>query len=194
MLANKMSAALLCMLAMICMVAAAPVAGTEKRACFLVGNETLPAEVAAGIPRLEQAVTCNLNRKTIGNVPDVRSGRVTFTSVDFSKSKQPTLAFALSRFKTASPLASNDLRVFQDELNVYLATEAGIRSEGDSLAIKVPKFFLAFQIARINTAKGVKITNPSDTVQHLLGKVLKNAAGQPQELLDQVTALSKQLS
>ncbi len=107
---------------------------------------------------------------------------------------QTPLQFALSKFATKSPLASNDLATFQDELNVYLATEAGIRSVGGSLAIKVPKFFLEFQVSRIQTAQGNAPTNPSLDVDHLRDKVTKNAAGEDKALLDQVVALAKVLS
>jgi chorismate mutase len=57
----------------------------------------------------------------------------------------------------------------------------------------VPKFFLAFQVARIKTAQGITITDPGQTVEHLLEKVTKNAAGENQALLNQVVALSTQL-
>lgn len=76
---------------------------------------------------------------------------------------------------------------------MYLATEAGIRSVAGGLAIKDPKFFLSFQIARIQTAQGVNITDPSNTVEHLLGKVTKNGASESQATLDQVTALASDL-
>jgi hypothetical protein len=74
-----------------------------------------------------------------------------------------------------------------------LATEAGVRSEGGSLAIKLPKFFLAFQVARIKTAKGIRITDPGQTVEHLLGKVMSNGKGENKMLLDQVAMLATQL-
>ena len=126
-------------------------------------------------------------------MPDVSSNSVTFSSINFAASSSTPLQFALDKFATADPLASTSLDTFQTDLNLYLATEAGIRSEGGNLAIKVPKFFLAFQVARIKTAQGVTITDPGQTVDHLLEKVTKNAAGEDQGLLDQVTALSTQL-
>lgn len=70
----------------------------------------------------------------------------------------------------------------------------GLRSSGGSLAIKTPKFFLSFQIARIKTAQGIAITDPGQTVEHLLGKVVKNAGGESQGTKDKVTALSKVLA
>jgi hypothetical protein len=63
-----------------------------------------------------------------------------------------------------------------------------------SLAIKVPKFFLEFQVSRIQTAQGNAPADPGLTVSHLLDKVTKNAAGESQALIDQVTALSTSLS
>jgi hypothetical protein len=99
--------------------------------------------VANVVTDIQSTITCSANSKTISNVPDVTSGSVSFSSVNFAASKQTPLQFALSKFATSSPLAANDLATFQDELNVYLATEAGIRSVGGSLAIKVPKVGLA---------------------------------------------------
>ena len=146
------------------------------------------------VTSLQNTVTCSATAKTISGVPDVTSGSTTFSSINFASSSSSPLSFALSKFATATPLASTDLQLFQDELNVYLATEAGLRSVGGSLAIKVPKFFLAYQIARIKTAQNVAITDPGQTVEHLLGKVTKNAAGESKALLAQVTALSKVLA
>lgn len=169
----------------------------QAKACFVIGNKPLPAEVATTVAQIERRITCDPARKTLSGVPDVSSGGVTFSSVNFaasnSKSQTP-LQFALSRFATASPLAGNDLARFQRELDVYLATEAGIRSVGGGLAIKVPKFFLEFQVSRIQTAQGNPPKAAGAQVDHLLGKVLKNAAGESQALRDQVTALSKVLA
>lgn len=118
------------------------------------------------------------------------SGSVSFSSINFAESGQSPLEFALSQFATTEPLADNDLQLFQDEANTYLATEAGLRSVGGSLAIKVPKFFLQFQIARIQQAQGVQSDVPGLTVEHQLEKVLKNAAGEDQGLLDEVSNLA----
>jgi hypothetical protein len=154
----------------------------------------LPAEVTDTVTAIQDAITCSTSKTTISGVPDVTSGGVTFSSINFATSKQTALQFALSEFATTEPLANNDLATFQNQLNTYLATEAGIRSVGGSLAIKVPKFFLEFQVSRIQTAQGNAPTDPGLTVEHLLGKVTKNAAGESQTLLNQVTALASQLS
>lgn len=171
-------------------------APTEKRAsslCSVIGSTTLPAETLDAANALANTITCSSTATTISGVPDVTSGNVTFSDINFADSKNSTLGFALQQFATTEPLADNDLSLFQNELNVYVATEAGIRSVGGSLAIKVPKFFLSFQVSRIQTAQGNAPTDPGQTVSHLLTKVLNNAAGQDQDLLDQVTALSKQV-
>ncbi|KAF2026918.1 hypothetical protein EK21DRAFT_102882 [Setomelanomma holmii] len=166
----------------------------QASACFVVGNTALPAEVADVVTSIQKDITCSATAKTISNVPDVTSGAVSFSSIDFSKSTQTPLEFALSKFATASPLASTDLQTFQDSLNVYLATEAGIRSTGGSLAIKVPKFFLEMQVSRIQTAQGNPPTTAALQVDHLRDKVTKNAAGESKALLDQVVALAAQLT
>lgn len=106
----------------------------------MVGNTALPAEVQASVTAIQGSVTCSTTATTIDNVPDVTSGAVSFSSIDFSQSSSSPLQFALDTFATSSPLASTDLQTVQDQLNVYLATEAGLRSTGGSLAIKVPKF------------------------------------------------------
>ncbi|KAI0846450.1 hypothetical protein F5Y00DRAFT_145811 [Daldinia vernicosa] len=167
---------------------------SASQACFVVGSTTLPQEVADVAASLASTVTCSNSVKTISGVPDVTSGSTTFSSIDFSKSKQTGLQFALSQFATAEPLASTDLQKFQDMLNVYQATEAGIRSVGGSLAIKVPKFFLEMQVSRIQTAQGNPPTAAGLQVDHLRDKVLKNAPKEASSLLNQVTQLATQLS
>ncbi|AEO64677.1 uncharacterized protein THITE_2110967 [Thermothielavioides terrestris NRRL 8126] len=164
-------------------------------ACFIIGNQTLPQETADAVKQLQSTVTCDSSRTTISGVPDVSSGGVTFSSINFAAaSSQTPLEFALSRFATPTPLRDADLATFQNQLNVYLATEAGIRSVGGGLAIKVPKFFLEFQVSRIQTAQGNPPAAAGLQVDHLLQKVLKNAAGESQRLLDQVSALAKVLA
>lgn len=165
----------------------------QANACFVIGNTALPAEVADTVTAIESAVTCDNSATTISNVPDVSSGGATFSDIDFSKSSQTPLGFALQQFATADPLADTDLQTFQDNLNVYLATEAGIRSVGGNLAIKVPKFFLQMQVSRIQTAQGNPPAAAGQQVDHLRDKVTKNAAGESKALLDQVTALAAQL-
>ncbi|KAI0887896.1 uncharacterized protein GGS22DRAFT_90300 [Annulohypoxylon maeteangense] len=167
---------------------------SSAKACFVIGSTTLPAEVADVAASLASSVTCSTSKKTISGVPDVTSGSTTFSSIDFSQSSQTALQFALSKFATASPLASTDLKTFQDQLNVYQATEAGIRSVGGSLAIKVPKFFLEMQVSRIQTAQGNAPKAAGLQVDHLRDKVLKNAPKEAKTLLDQVTQLATQLS
>jgi hypothetical protein len=165
----------------------------QAPACFVVGKTALPAEVADVVTSVQGAITCSSTAKTLSGVPDVTSGATSFSSIDFSKSAQTPLQFALSKFATATPLASTNLATFQDSLNVYLATEAGIRSAGGSLAIKVPKFFLEMQVSRIQTAQGKPPASAALQVDHLRDKVTKNAAGESKALLDQVVKLAAEL-
>jgi hypothetical protein len=139
----------------------------QSNACFIVGTNELPAEVADVVTSIQNRITCSANTTTIGSVPDVSSNGVPFSSIDFSTSDQTPLAFALDQFATETPLADTDLQAFQDMLNVYLATEAGLRSTGGSLAIKVPKFFLQMQISRIQTAQGKAPKAAGQQVDHL---------------------------
>jgi hypothetical protein len=182
------------LLSLLALSSASPLlASRQSKACFLVGNTALPAEVADVATSLASTITCSATAKTLSNVPDVTSGKTTFSSIDFSKSPDTPLGFALKEFATATPLADTDLAKFQDSLNVYLATEAGIRSTGGSLAIKVPKFFLQMQVSRIQTAQGNAPKAAGAQVDHLRDKVTKNAAGESKALLDQVVALAAQL-
>ncbi|KAF2707205.1 hypothetical protein K504DRAFT_535736 [Pleomassaria siparia CBS 279.74] len=173
---------------------AIPVHPRQNALCFLSGSTVLPAEVQDAANALANTITCDTAVKTIGNVPDVTSGAVSFSDINFAASGSTPLQFALDTFATANPVADTNLATLQSQLDVYIATEAGIRSEAGSLAIKVPKFFLAFQVARVKTAQGIAITDPGQTVEHLLGKVTKNAGSADKGLLTQVNALSTQLA
>ncbi|KAI1488312.1 hypothetical protein F5X96DRAFT_91383 [Biscogniauxia mediterranea] len=165
--------------------------------CTVIGSTALPAEVATVAASLADSITCSSSQTTIAKVPDATSGSTSFSSIDFSTDaqKRTPLQFALDEFATDdADLAATDLQTFQDKLDVYLATEAGIRSVGGSLAIKVPKFFLQMQVSRIQTAQGNPPTEAGQQVDHLRDKVIKNAAGESQTLLDQVTKLATQVS
>ena len=166
----------------------------NRSACFIIGNQQLPKETAEIANQIKNRVTCNPGRTTLSGVPDVSSGDMTFSSINFAASSQTPLQFALSRFATPTPLRNADLATFQKQLDVYLATEAGIRSVGGNLAIKLPKFFLQFQVSRIQTAQGNPPTAPGLQVNHLLEKVLKNAPRESEELKNQVRALARILS
>jgi len=162
----------------------------QSPACFVIGNTVLPEEVFNVVVGIRGRINCDFSRTTLSGVPDVSAGGVSFSSINFAASRQSPLAFALSQFATRTPLASTDLAAFQNQLDVYLATEAGIRSVGGGLGIKVPKFFLQFQVSRIQTAQGNPPTAPGLQVDHLRDKVLKNAPRESKELLDQVRALA----
>uniref|UniRef100_L2FFR1 DUF7143 domain-containing protein n=1 Tax=Colletotrichum fructicola (strain Nara gc5) TaxID=1213859 RepID=L2FFR1_COLFN len=161
---------------------AAPQLAPRQNACFIVGNTVLPQEVSDAVTSLQNKVTCDTSKKTLSGVPDVSAGSVKFSSINFADAKgQTPLAFALDKFATTEPLASNDLATFQNQLDAYVATEAGIRSVGGNLAIKVQ---------RIATAQGNPPTAAGQQVDHLRDKVLKNAPKEDKALLDQVTALA----
>ena len=134
----------------------APTIVPRANPCFIIGSTVLPAEVQDSVTAIQDIITCNTAITTISGVPDVISGGISFSSIDFATSKLTPLNFALTTFATATPLASSNLTLFQNQLNTYLATEAGIRSVAGSLAIKDPKFFLSFQIARILTVSTCK--------------------------------------
>ncbi|KAI4703238.1 hypothetical protein J4E81_002115 [Alternaria sp. BMP 2799] len=180
------------------LVVAAPTANIIPRqgnACFIVGNEALPGETATVVQQIQDKVTCDANAKTIENVPDVTSGGQTFSKINFAASGQKPMEFATSTFFTAVPLADSNLEAFQDALNVYLATEAGLRSSGGNFGIiKAPKFFLEMQISRIQTARGQPPTDPAQQVDHLRDKVIENNIREDQAVMDQVTQLATQLS
>lgn len=161
--------------------------------CFVIGNEVLPKEVQDVVAGIQSRITCNPSIKTLSNVPDVISGGVAFSSINFASSPQTALQFALDRFATKAPLASNDLAIFQSQLDVYLATEAGIRSVAGGLGLKPVKFFLQLQVSRIQTAQGNPPTAAGLQVD-LLEKVLKNAPRESKAVQDKVRALAKVLA
>ncbi|KAK7959190.1 uncharacterized protein PG986_004044 [Apiospora aurea] len=174
----------------------APVHARQQKACFVVGPETLPKEVSDVAATLAGRITCDPKLKTLSGVPDVSTASgLTFSSVDFAQSKTQTpLAFALDKFATdPASLAQTDLKRFQDMLDVYTATEAGIRSVGGNVAaLKIPKFFLAMQVSRIQTAQGNPPKGAGQQVDHLRDKVTKNAPKEAKALVDQVVKLATQ--
>lgn len=165
----------------------------RQDACFIIGSDELPESVVDSVTAVQDSITCDDDTTTLSGVPDVTSGDVSFSSIDFSQSDLTPLEFALTEFAAEDPLADTDLEFFENSLNVYLATEAGIRSVSGDLTIKIPKFFLEFQVSRIQTAQGNPPTEAGLQVDHLLEKVTKNAAGEDQSLLDEVIALASQL-
>jgi hypothetical protein len=173
---------------------AVPAPLSRQAPCFIIGAETLPEETVGVAADLASTISCNFNNPTLSGVPDVSINGLTFSSINFATSDLSPLDFALQNFAGVNPLANSDLQTFEDQLNLYLATEAGIRSVGGNLGIKVPKFFLEFQVSRIQTAQGNPPTDAGLQVDHLRDKVLKNAGGEGQELLDEVTRLATVLS
>ncbi|EIN12306.1 hypothetical protein PUNSTDRAFT_96969 [Punctularia strigosozonata HHB-11173 SS5] len=164
--------------------------------CFVTGSVALPAEVADGLPAIENAVTCNTAVQVAPGVPDLISGGIAYSTIDFQKSNLSPIGFALQTFATPSDPATADLTTLQNQLNDYLALEAGTRSQPNSSVLltklKGPKFFLQFQIARVKTAQGQTL-DVADTVEHQLGKVTKNAVGASAAEIAQVNALATQL-
>ncbi|EEB93896.1 hypothetical protein MPER_07388 [Moniliophthora perniciosa FA553] len=181
-------------ISLISSVLAAPVA-RQAQPCFVTGSVALPAEVADGLAALS-SVTCDTSKESVPGVPDVTSGGISYSSIDFQKSNLSPVGFALQTFKTPADPADADLDLLQNQLNTYLAVEAGLRSQPNSSRLlsqlKGPKFFLQFQIARARTALGENL-GVADTVEHQLGKVVKNAAGASADEIAQVNALATQI-
>ncbi|KAK6537477.1 hypothetical protein TWF694_011662 [Orbilia ellipsospora] len=172
-----------------------PIINLAPRAalCSIIGKTALPAETQEAADAIASVVTCNTALRPLQGIPDTISGGIKFSSINFAASKLTPLDFALQTFSTPTPPRSASLTTFQNQLNVYVAQEAGIRSINGNLAIKAPKFFLEFQIARIKTSQGQTITDPGQTVEHLLGKVIKNAGRVSQATIDAVNKLATQL-
>jgi len=116
----------------------------QAKACFVVGNSVLPAEVADTAAAIQQDVTCG-RATTIASVPDVTSGSVSFSDINFADSDLSPLGFALQEFATATPLASTDLALFTDRLNTYLATGKLFSPAPEQC---VPKTWLWLYLAR----------------------------------------------
>ncbi|KAM0327507.1 hypothetical protein ACHAQA_005795 [Verticillium albo-atrum] len=166
----------------------------QAAACFITGTTALPAIVEEDVAGFQDLITCDDAATTIQGIPDVTAGNVKFSDVNFADAAGSSpLQFALDTFATTEPLADNDLSLFTNRLVVYLATEAGIRSNGGDVGqIKIPKFFLEMQVSRIRVAQGDTPAEAGLQVDHLRDKVLSNGAGEDQALKDQVTALAAQ--
>ncbi|KAJ3363625.1 hypothetical protein HDU91_002918 [Kappamyces sp. JEL0680] len=109
---------------------------------------------------------------------DVSSNGLAFSSISYVGKGTP-ISFALSTFDVADPKTA-DLGKLQDQLNAYLGVEFQLRNKAIANGpiklseLKVPKFFLQMQVARVNQALGIKV-DAAGTVSHQRGKVIKNA-------------------
>ncbi|KAH7400977.1 hypothetical protein DE146DRAFT_482977 [Phaeosphaeria sp. MPI-PUGE-AT-0046c] len=168
----------------------------QAKSCYVIGNSPLPAIVSSTSTAIENLIKCSVDGSTtLQKVPDVLAGNQAFSTIDFTQGGKTPLQFSLDLFQTADPLANSDLQAFKDALDVYLATEIGIRSAGGNFfPIKIPKFFIDMQIARIETAQGNPPKEAQRQVTHLRDQVLASAAGESQALKDQVTALAAKLT
>lgn len=161
--------------------------------CFLIGNQALPDELEGPISGLADSITCDFSRITIGHVPDVSTSTRSFSEIDFRMSPTTPLRFALENFATRLPLSTSKLRVFEQRLDLYRATEAGIRSEGGSSEIVVVRKFLELQVARIKAAQQIEISDPKQSPEYLLGEVVRSIKGDDLRLLGEIMALGTQL-
>lgn len=96
----------------------------------------------------------------------------------------------MGQFATREPLASNALSSFQDQLDVYLATEAGLASLGKEMESDVPILFLHFQMARIRRAQRGKEVSGGMSVDQTLSAIVAHAVGEDQELIDELRDLA----
>ncbi|KAI8821776.1 uncharacterized protein EV422DRAFT_480534, partial [Fimicolochytrium jonesii] len=156
-------------------------AAPTPQACFISTKSALPAEVASSIPALARTIRCSTTtflQTSPTKIPDLISGSTSFSSIDFRNSALDPLGFALANFAVNDPKTAN-LATLTEKLNVYLAFEAALRSSGASTSAltkaKVPKFFLQFQLARVEVAQTGK-TAVAGGVEHQRAKVSKNAA------------------
>ncbi|KAH7132249.1 hypothetical protein B0J11DRAFT_220883 [Dendryphion nanum] len=167
----------------------------DSAACFLVGDVSLPAELDASVKRLveENVISCDFSRHTIGNVPDLSTSTQSFSEMNFADSASTPLRFAMARFATTVPIGSSSLRIFEQSLDVYLATEAGVRSEeGDARDVLVVRKYLEFQVARIKSARGIHIADPTQTSEYLLDSLSDMVQEHDLKALGEVVSLVSQ--
>ncbi|KAI0197815.1 hypothetical protein F4808DRAFT_286763 [Astrocystis sublimbata] len=158
--------------------------------CSVVGNNQLPDSVQDIANNLASSIQCDNNAQTISGVPDVSSSGLKFSDIDFSTSGQSPLEFAINTFVQADNLADSNLAAFEAARDVYLATEAGIRSVGGDLSIRAPKFFLEMQVSRIQTAQGNPPSDAGSQVAHLAENVIKFSGTADKQFENQINELA----
>ncbi|KAF2652758.1 hypothetical protein K491DRAFT_604234 [Lophiostoma macrostomum CBS 122681] len=161
--------------------------------CFLVGTEELPDEIEVELQALTESITCDFSITTIDQVPDVSTSTRSFSNINFQSSSTTPLRFALETFAIEHPVSTSDLRVFEERLALYLATEAGVRSQGGDTEIVLVRKFLELQIARIKKALGIDIDHSEQSPDYLLGEVLRHVGGEDLVLLGEVMALTSRM-
>ncbi|KAJ3119665.1 hypothetical protein HK098_005247 [Nowakowskiella sp. JEL0407] len=151
----------------------------------------LPADVQKVKDSLVGKITRDpTKRLAVTNFPDFISGPIRFSQIDINSTPQNPLTFALKQFQIPAKASTTSQQLrdkIQNSLNVYLADEVAVRESSDKKVtatlqkVKVVKFFLQFQVARIAGDKA--------EIEHQRGKVLKNAAGAPSADLNTVKSL-----
>ncbi|KAF9005229.1 hypothetical protein BDQ17DRAFT_385347 [Cyathus striatus] len=173
----------------------APLHAKRASPCFVTGTIALPAEVASGLSALAKAITCVNGPKQLRMYPTLFLGALRTAALT------PEIVQVSSRICFVSGVGLghwwHEAELFgRFQLNVYLAIEAGVRSQPNTSALlarlKGPKFFIQFQIARAKAARGESLTG-GDTIEHQLGKVTKNAIGASASEVAQVNALATQI-
>jgi hypothetical protein len=160
----------------------------DSSTCYITGPKPLPTNLQHTISTISEPLTCDHSRKTIAHIPDVSTSTISFSHINFHTSPLPPLEYALRIFQTPTQLSRANLRRFERYWEVYVATEAGVRSEGlDSVKIQIPRLFLELQVARIKASRGIRV--PDDAVDGLVGAILREARGEDRMLLDHVVAL-----
>lgn len=129
--------------------------------CYITGAVSFPKDVV-----LPDGITC-LRAFTFQNVPDVFKQNLKFSQVNFSNSGRSSVGYVLSNF----PITTFPASSLQVILDLYDATSASLRSQGDIINVKLIKggqFTLAMQIDRLNNNKALAVRN--------LQKAKKNCA------------------
>ncbi|KNZ49126.1 uncharacterized protein VP01_519g5 [Puccinia sorghi] len=138
----------------------------HDRPCFMTGTSEIPKDVVT-----DMKVICLPGRQPFKGVPDVQIANTVYSVQDFQR--EPSLSpvgFALKYF-TPKTRSDEVTLALENLMDVYGATNAGLRSWGQEKHLEVkkikgPSFYLAFQHA-ISVGDMKAAT-------HQLGKVLKN--------------------
>ncbi|KAJ1548887.1 hypothetical protein HK096_001011 [Nowakowskiella sp. JEL0078] len=157
----------------------------------VIAAPVLPAEVQAVKDSLVGKITRNNAVKLpVTGFADFISGAVHFSTIDVNAQSEDPLVFALKKFATAAVASSSSAATktfLSDSLNVYLADEIAIRESTNAKVqanlnkIKIVKFFLQFQQARI--------ANNAAEITHQRAKVVKNSPKSPASAITALNAL-----
>lgn len=128
-------------------------------------------------------------------MPDVHTSGLSFSNIFFTFSPTTPLQFAIDSFTPPDTISLDTLGTWQQYLDLFTATEIGVRSEDGNLdTVMVVRLFLDIQVARIKRRLGHegdprKGRSIEELIGELADEVLRSTYVRDRRLLKEILLL-----